>query len=164
MLLTLNAQWLFSCLILLIGLTDMADGYIARKYNLVSKLGARLDSLADLLFFGIILCILYVRYEWILTENYMLLLLNVSLKVSTAVISKIKYGEFTFIHTISNKITGLFVFISILMLPFGVAESLFTVVFIVAIIAAVEELGIVVLNKTVDINQESIFKKTTVKK
>jgi CDP-diacylglycerol--glycerol-3-phosphate 3-phosphatidyltransferase len=94
----------------------------------------------------------------------MLLLLNVSLKVSTAVISKIKYGEFTFIHTISNKITGLFVFFSILILPFGVAESLFTVVFIVAIIAAAEELGIVVLNKAVDINQESIFKKNITKK
>jgi phosphatidylglycerophosphate synthase len=160
LLLTLNEEYLFSCLVLIIGLTDVADGYIARKYNIASKLGARLDSLADLIFFGIILWILYLRYEWILTDNYIWFLIIVLLKISTAVISKIKNGEILFIHTIANKITGLSVFFSILILPFGIADNLFTVVFIVGTIAATEELGIVIVNRIVDVNQASIFKKT----
>ena len=160
LLLTLDSDWIFSCLIILIGLTDIADGYIARRFNSVSKLGARLDSLADLIFFTIILWILYLRYEWILTDNYIWFLIIVLLKISTAVISKIKNGEFIFIHTIANKITGLFIFFSILILPFGVTDNLFRVVFFVGTIAAAEELAIVIVNRTVNVNQASIFKKT----
>ncbi|ULQ60571.1 CDP-alcohol phosphatidyltransferase family protein [Brucepastera parasyntrophica] len=37
-------------LLSLIGLTDILDGYIARKYNAESPLGARLDSLGDFIF------------------------------------------------------------------------------------------------------------------
>lgn len=159
LLLTLNEAWLFTCLVIIIGLSDIADGYIARKYSLVSKLGAKLDSLADLIFFAIILLILYLRYEWILTNNYIWFLIIVILKISTVVISKIKNGEFQFIHTVANKLTGLLVFFSILILPFGVADNLFIVVFIVSTIAAAEELGIVIVNRIVDVNQMSIFKK-----
>jgi len=159
LLLTLDNKYLFSGLVLFIGLTDIADGYIARKYNLVSKLGAKLDSLGDLVFCGMIIFILFYRYKWILAENYTWFLIIVLLKISTAVISKIKTGEFLFIHTLANKFTGLVVFLAILIIPFFVAEALFLVVFLVAAIAAAEELGIVILNKTPDINQKSIFAK-----
>lgn len=37
------------------GLTDLADGFIARNWNLTSKLGADLDALADKLFAGTLL-------------------------------------------------------------------------------------------------------------
>ncbi len=159
LLLTLNAEWSFFFLVIIIGLSDIADGYIARKYKLVSNLGARLDSLADLIFFVTILWIIHLKYEWILTDNYICFWIIIFLKISIAVISKIKHGKFVFIHTIANKITGLLVFSSILILPFTVAGNLFTAVFIVAIIAATEELGIVIMNKMVDLNQRSIFKK-----
>jgi phosphatidylglycerophosphate synthase len=157
--LTLNEELLFSCLVLLIGLSDVADGYIARKYHLVSKLGAKLDSLADLIFFAILLVILYLRYEWILSDNYLWFLIIVVLKISTAVISRIKSGEVQFIHTLANKLTGLLVFLSLLILPFNVPEYLFTGVFIIATLAAAEELGIVIVHKKVDLNHVSIFKK-----
>jgi CDP-alcohol phosphatidyltransferase. len=154
----LNAEWLFLCIVVIIGLSDIADGYIARKYHFVSKLGARLDSVSDLIFFAIILWIVYLKYEWILTDNCVWFLIIVFLKVSTAILSRFKNGEFAFIHTIANKTTGILVFLSILILPFGIADSLFTVVFIVAALAAAEEFGIVLLNKKVDLNQKSIFK------
>lgn len=160
LLLTPDEKWIFSCLVIIIGLTDIADGYVARKYKLVSTLGARLDSLADLIFFVIILRILYVRYEWILTDNCVLFLMIVGLKIATAVISRVKHGAFVFIHTIANKMTGALVFFSILILPFGIADNLFTAVFIVGAMAAAEELGIVIINRTVDVNQASIFKKS----
>jgi len=39
-----------SCIIyILAGLTDVIDGYIARKYDLISKLGTVLDPIADIL-------------------------------------------------------------------------------------------------------------------
>lgn len=39
----------------LVGLTDVLDGWLARKTGTASEFGARLDSIADLLFYGILL-------------------------------------------------------------------------------------------------------------
>ena len=38
----------FWVLYLIAGLTDMLDGFLARRWGVESKFGARLDSLADL--------------------------------------------------------------------------------------------------------------------
>lgn len=160
LLLTLDNKYLFSGLVLFVGLTDIADGYIARKYNLASKLGAKLDSLGDLFFFGIILLVIFYRYNWILTGNYIWFLIIVLLKISTAVITKIRTREFLFIHTIANKATGLLVCIGILVLPYCDNENLFLGVFLIATLSAAEELGIVIRYKTPDINQKSIFAKS----
>ena len=40
---------------LLCGFTDMVDGTVARKTNSVSEFGARLDTIADFLFFAVTL-------------------------------------------------------------------------------------------------------------
>lgn len=40
----------FMVLYVLAGLTDMLDGFIARKAGTVSETGARLDTIADLVF------------------------------------------------------------------------------------------------------------------
>ena len=39
----------------LTGLTDVLDGWLARKTGTASDFGARLDSIADLLFYGVVL-------------------------------------------------------------------------------------------------------------
>lgn len=47
--LPLSSAW-FYILYLFCGFTDMIDGKVARKTGAVSRLGARLDTAADLLF------------------------------------------------------------------------------------------------------------------
>ena len=48
-----------SKLILFAGITDKLDGYVARKLNSISKFGKELDSLCDLVSFGIAPIILW---------------------------------------------------------------------------------------------------------
>ena len=48
---------LFIIVYLLCGLTDIADGYIARKYRFESNLGAKIDSLADFILVMVILIV-----------------------------------------------------------------------------------------------------------
>lgn len=52
------------CLLLLSGFTDFLDGYIARKFNLITKTGALLDPLADKLTQIVVsFCIAYNGFE-----------------------------------------------------------------------------------------------------
>ena len=51
-------------LIVLSGISDVLDGFIARKFNMKSALGAVLDPFADkLMQFSVLLCLLH--YRWI---------------------------------------------------------------------------------------------------
>lgn len=54
--------------ILLSGLTDMLDGYVARKYDMITELGKVLDPIADKLTQGALFICLSIRYplmRWI---------------------------------------------------------------------------------------------------
>lgn len=50
--------------ILISGLTDFVDGYVARKYNQITELGKFLDPLADKLTQGAIILTLMFRIKW----------------------------------------------------------------------------------------------------
>ena len=54
----------FLLLYVLLGASDFLDGYLARRWGVSSKLGARLDSAADLLFCGILLYLIFNNLCW----------------------------------------------------------------------------------------------------
>jgi CDP-diacylglycerol--glycerol-3-phosphate 3-phosphatidyltransferase len=150
---------LLGILILIIGFSDIADGYLARKWNVATQTGARLDSLADFFFFIIILIIIALQFSWVFTENLLPFAVIVTLKAASAMVSKLKFGEIVFLHTIANKITGLLVFVVIFLIIFNLHLFWLKIVLWFAVWSALEELCIILINKTIDLNQKSIFKK-----
>lgn len=54
--------WVAAAIILLSGITDLADGYIARHFNMITELGKLLDPVADKLTQAAILVALTLRY------------------------------------------------------------------------------------------------------
>lgn len=102
----------FFVLYTLTGITDVLDGYIARKTNTCSELGSKLDSAADLMFYGIILYRLIPVLGGILPiEIWYVVMAIIVLRVFTYIFTAIKYKVFMSNHTYLNKLTGFCVFL-----------------------------------------------------
>lgn len=60
----------FSAMVVFViaAITDWLDGYLARRYNAISKLGAFLDPVADKLIVAVALIVVAVEYQhWVVT-------------------------------------------------------------------------------------------------
>ena len=120
------------------GLSDMADGYLARKLGCESKTGAMLDSLADLVFVvcccsKLIPALAFPKWLWIWGG------VIVAIKVINQISALVIYKKFFFPHTVANKVTGVLLFVGVPLTVF--LESFVPMVVIagVATFAAVQE-------------------------
>ncbi len=94
------------------GLSDMADGCLARKLGCESKTGALLDSLADLVFvvcccFKLIPALAFPRWLWIWGG------VIVATKIINQISALVMYKKCVFPHTMANKVTGVLLFLSV---------------------------------------------------
>jgi len=100
---------IFFILYLICGLSDVLDGYIARKFKLCSKFGAILDSVADAFF---IMVTLIKVLPSLRLELWMILwiIFIFIIKVLSLIIGFSRFKEITFLHTYANKLAGILLF------------------------------------------------------
>lgn len=137
----------FAVLYLLCGVTDVLDGYIARKLHTESEKGAMLDSIADMLFAVVyavkILPILKIPlWIWIWTA-----IIAVT-KITCIVIASKKAHRLEIEHSFGNKLTGLLLFL----LPLSVCAADGKYGVILVCIAATVTVIIEVFNAVQDMN------------
>lgn len=155
----MNSVPQFLILFFIAGLTDVADGYIARKFKMVTALGARIDSVADIFFHIVLLLVLFLNYRWVFTENAALFVAILAIKSLSIIVSKMKFGKIIFLHTIANKITGFLVFVAVPTVMLTGKNSFLPALLCIALLAALEELLILIKEKDVNENRKSIFVK-----
>ncbi len=140
------------------GISDIMDGFAARKLGAVSELGTKLDSVADLFFYAVMLVKIFPtlfgtlpRMIWVAVGAIILL------RVCSYTVAAVKYHRFSSLHTYLNKLTGVIIFLVpyFIKLPFG--NALCIAVCIVAAIAAVEELIIHIRSKEYNEKEKTIF-------
>ncbi len=151
-------QTLFLFLYLLCGFTDVLDGYIARKTQTQSELGARLDSIADLLFFAAVIIWAVMHYGGEIRRFVPCLVLITLVRFVNMAIAACKYHSFAILHTWGNKLTGFLVFTAPILLIWN-QISLLWLVCAVAFLSAAEETIIHISSAQLDVNRRSIFKK-----
>ena len=72
---------LAAAVVLLSGITDVADGYIARTFHMVSDLGKVLDPIADKLTQAALVICLVTRYRWMLPVLVLLVIREIMLGI-----------------------------------------------------------------------------------
>ena len=151
---------LFLVIYSLTGISDVLDGAIARKYGTSSELGAKLDSIADLLFYTLILIRIF-PIMWVTLPKKIWVMVAAILVVrglSYATAAR-KYHRFAAMHTYMNKATGLMVF----GVPYAICSPIAIPycwgVCIVAMAASLEELIIHFSSEEYDPNRKTLLKK-----
>ena len=142
----------------LAGLTDALDGWLARKTGSASSFGARLDSIADLLFYAVVLVrLLPVLWAALPVQIWFAVAGILLLRLSAYSVAAVKYRRFASLHTWLNKLTGGAVFLLpyILAVSSGIAYS--WALCVLAATASLEELLIHLSRESYDPDRKSLL-------
>ena len=128
----------FYALYLVAGVSDMIDGTIARKTGKANEIGARLDSIADIVF--VVVCLIkLIPVVGIPVWLYVWIGIIALIRIINIVSGLIMQKRFVLLHTITNKVTGLLLFVLPLTVPFMDLKYTAIPVCAVATFAAIQE-------------------------
>ena len=128
----------FYVLYITAGISDMVDGWVARRTHTASELGAKLDTIADIVFVIVCLVILLPVLNipvWLWVLIGIIALIKVINIISGFIVQK----QFVTVHSTMNKVTGLLLFVLPLTFSFIDLKYSATVVCIFATFAAIQE-------------------------
>ena len=120
----------------LCGISDIADGWLARKLKCTTRTGALLDSMADICF---VACCAWKLLPMLELPQWLWLWAGaiVAIKVVNQVSAVVMYGCCCLPHTFANKVTGFLHFIAVPMAFYTVIPL--AIVAAVATFAAIHE-------------------------
>lgn len=138
------------------GLSDFLDGFIARKFKQQSAAGAKLDSIADIIFavaIGVVAVINIRIPKWM----WLCILCIAALRIFGYGIGFYKYRTFVSLHTYLNKAAGVTIFACpLLYATFGLTVTgIFLCV--VSFVASLEEVVIIAKSKELNRDCKGLF-------
>ncbi|HUO79868.1 MAG TPA: CDP-alcohol phosphatidyltransferase family protein [Steroidobacteraceae bacterium] len=138
-----GAEQRFTWLLVPALLTDVADGYIARRFGLTSRLGAMLDSLADALLFLVAVFGVWALHPDVLREHALAGLLLAGSWVTEMAVALVRYGRLSSFHTYASKVAGYLLGIMVgVLFVWGLPPLLLYAAVIVSVGANLEELAL----------------------
>lgn len=143
-------------LLMVSALSDILDGYLARKFNLTSKTGAKIDTIADFFMF---IAITYILILDLYNNTYLVYAITfiLILKAIVLLVCFIKYRELSFRHTVLNKLTGLMFVIITIIYFITLNHYYYIIVISLASLATIEEIIINLISRELDLDLKSIF-------
>ncbi len=130
------------------GISDVLDGWVARKMKAVSEFGSKLDSVADLLFYTVMLLkifpVLWVKLPkkiWLAVGSILIV------RLVSYVVAAVRYHQFASTHTYWNKLTGAAVFSVPYVINLPVGGIFCWGICVIAVIAAIYELALHICGK-----------------
>ena len=154
-----QAKSIFLIMFIVIGITDKLDGTIARYLNQSSHLGAKLDTMADMVFYPLIALWLYRFSPEVVSGWWNLIYILMALFFLKLILGKIKFREIPVFHTIGGKTfaASLYFFMIVAILYPDTAAKLFPILCLIGYINQIEEMYIFITRDNVDENIKSVF-------
>ena len=154
----LEFEVLFVTLFIINLLSDAVDGFIARRFNMQTKIGARIDSLADvgsyILAFTGILCFKWTEIQ----PHFIALVILFVFFVFSQMFSFFKFGKFPSLHLYSTKtggyIQGSFFFV---LFVFGFYSWFYYFMIAQGILAFTESIVIQIIISEMKSNQKGLY-------
>lgn len=144
--------------LLLAGLSDALDGFIARRWGTVSAYGSKLDSIADV---SVIISAAFwvaLLMPEIILEHKLLVTFWVLLEASAIAVGWIKFRRIANLHLYSAKAAGVIAYSFVIVaFIFGYNETLFYAALALLIAASAEALTLELLCSSVDEHMKSII-------
>lgn len=139
------------------GISDVLDGFIARMTKKCTEIGAKLDSVADLIYYSVLLfkIIPVLNMEipsWIFAVSAAILLF----RIGTYLLAAIKFRKFASMHTYLNKLCGLVIFLTPYMMGKSFTVGYCIIVCAVAFVSSFEEFVIHVASRTYNPNRKTV--------
>ena len=156
-LLFIDNRFVFLTIYLICGLSDALDGYIARRYKLETNVGAKLDSLADFIFFITSLTCMIYSYGLRIPDTIIIgAIIVAGIRLLNFGITKKKFNEFGMLHTGGNKLSGVIIFFAC---PWAmVSGDMPLSVIIIPLLSALEETLILLKTDNYNPNISSVFR------
>lgn len=150
---------LFLLIVIIAGITDFLDGFLARKLKQQTESGAKLDSSADLLFYLSLFfwfCLYFKEFVFLQIWPFSILLISFLLVES---LHYLRHGSVGSLHLWSAKLTSALFFAFFVFSFFSGKINLyfFEIVLFVSFIHFFEEFLLLSLNKNPPINSKTIF-------
>lgn len=147
---------------ILVGATDYFDGLIARKWNMMTEVGKKLDSFSDLFFYLASAFFLFKLHEPVITAtpNLALILAFLCLLVLSFIISGILCKKPIMMHTIILKLNAVILYLAVILAEFMEIKYTTYVIMILAIlyiIGFIEEIAIFFVFGDIDPDSQSFF-------
>lgn len=140
------------------GVSDVLDGALARRLHCNDEFGARLDSIADIVFYAVTAFKIFPALCSTLTPLiWYVIAATTIIRIISCAVAAIKYRRFASLHTYMNKLTGFLVFTVPYILFFPFAKTACMIISIVAVIAAMEELMIHIRTYQYCADRKSLF-------
>jgi CDP-diacylglycerol--glycerol-3-phosphate 3-phosphatidyltransferase len=148
----------FYAIYVICGFSDIMDGFIARKTGTTSRIGEKLDSMADMIMTGVLLLVLYPIVNP--TTGIVIWIISIGIiRLVSMFVALKKYKVFAILHTYGNKITGIGLFIFPILIPYIHTTVLMYAICVMASISAIEELIIQLTSNELQVNRQSLFAK-----
>jgi CDP-diacylglycerol--glycerol-3-phosphate 3-phosphatidyltransferase len=139
-------------------LTDVLDGYLARRLNVVSEFGAQLDSWGDFFVYTSMVISAWLLWPDIVLREQVSAFIIIGCFTLPVLIGLIKFRKWTSYHTLSVKLAVAITVIAYVLLFTGLSGWPFKIAALFCLYAAIEQILITLIcNKERTVDVKSIW-------
>ena len=137
--------------------SDILDGYIARRMNQITELGAKLDSLGDITTYLSTPLAVWWLWPEIIRQEALYIVVALAVYIFPAFFSLAKFGQLASYHTWITKVSAVLMSSGVLLLLIIGSTIIFHIAVLFLVVEAIENIAITLVLKEPRSNIRSLW-------